>query len=82
MQIQIVSDLHLEIERLCAPRGQEFYFYSIPVQCEHLALLGDIGCTVHDQLFAWLRVQLKSFKTVFFLAGNHGEHAPARESST
>ncbi|KAL4252712.1 Metallo-dependent phosphatase-like protein [Abortiporus biennis] len=73
MKIQILSDLHLEIERPNAPRGKEFYHYEIPVQAETLALLGDIGSTIHDQLFDWLKIQLNKFKLVLFLSGNH-EH--------
>ena len=72
MQIQILSDLHLEIERVGAPPGQEFYTCDIPVCAENLALLGDIGWTIQDGLFEWLRIQLKLFRVVFFLSGNHG----------
>ncbi|OBZ73205.1 hypothetical protein A0H81_06951 [Grifola frondosa] len=72
MQIQILSDLHLEIERQGSAPGREFYHYEIPVRAEHLALLGDIGWTIDDRLFEWLRVQLKLFKTVYFVSGNHG----------
>ena len=72
MKVQILSDLHLEIERTGAKEGEQFYTYDIPARAEHLALLGDIGWTVNDGLFDWLREQLKVFKTVFFLSGNHG----------
>ncbi|CCM00741.1 uncharacterized protein FIBRA_02781 [Fibroporia radiculosa] len=71
MRIQIVSDLHLEIERQGSPAGQEFYFYDIPVKAEHLALLGDIGWSIDDRLFDWLRKQLELFKVVYFVSGNH-----------
>ncbi|KAF7789628.1 hypothetical protein EIP86_000574 [Pleurotus ostreatoroseus] len=71
VQIQILSDLHLEIERPNAAPGQEFYHFDVPARAEILALLGDIGCTVHEQLFDWLKVQLRQFKTVIFLSGNH-----------
>ncbi|KAG6899946.1 hypothetical protein C0993_005069 [Termitomyces sp. T159_Od127] len=66
LQIQILSDLHLEIERPNGTPGCEFYHYDIPVRAEHLALLGDIGWTIDDRLFEWLEAQLKLFKTVFF----------------
>ena len=72
MRIQILSDLHLEIERRSYPEGREFYHYEIPVEAESLALLGDIGCTVDDQLFSWLRIQLTRFKMIFYVMGNHG----------
>ncbi|KAJ3551208.1 hypothetical protein NM688_g4841 [Phlebia brevispora] len=71
MQIQILSDLHLEVERANAPAGKEFYHYDIPVHCDNLALLGDIGWTMQDELFGWLKIQLQRFKTVFFVGGNH-----------
>lgn len=72
MQIQILSDIHLEIERQGGNPGQEFYHYEIPVQAENLALLGDIGWTIDDRLFQWLKTQLKLFRTIFFVSGNHG----------
>ena len=72
MYIQILSDLHLEIERHGHGPGQEFYYYDIPVRAEHLALLGDIGWTVDDRFFDWLKIQLKLFKVVYFVSGNHG----------
>ncbi|KAH0579970.1 hypothetical protein H2248_002790 [Termitomyces sp. 'cryptogamus'] len=71
MQIQILSDLHLEIERPNSTPGREFYHYDIPVQAPHLALLGDIGWTIDDRLFEWLESQLKRFETIFFVSGNH-----------
>lgn len=75
MQIQILSDLHLEIERLTFSPEEESYTYDFPVKAEMLALLGDIGCTVHEQLFEWLKVQLKRFTHVFFVMGNHGMYS-------
>ncbi|KAI0061039.1 Ser/Thr protein phosphatase protein [Artomyces pyxidatus] len=81
MQIQIISDLHLEIERPGSEPGREFYHYNIPVRAEHLALLGDIGWTVEDRLFEWLEAQLKLFKTVFFVSGNHEPYRSSIEES-
>ena len=78
MKLQIISDLHLEVERPGAIEGQEFYNYEIPVQAECLALLGDIGYTFNDELFAWLEAQLRKFEIVFFVAGNHGEYLHLR----
>ena len=72
MRIQILSDLHLEVGRRGYPEGRESYNYDIPVCAEYLALLGDIGRTVDDQLFEWLRIQLKQFKVLFYVMGNHG----------
>lgn len=72
MHIQILSDLHLEVERPSARSGEEFYSYDVSVQSNTLALLGDIGWTMHDQLFDWLKLQLRKFELVFFVGGNHG----------
>lgn len=62
--IQLLSDLHLE-----APKAYDIF--EVPVNAPHLALLGDIGYTTHNGLFAFLQAQLSKFKTVFFLLGNH-----------
>lgn len=70
-QIQIISDLHLEIER---PNAQ-LYIYEFPVCAPNLALLGDIGWTRDERLFQWLEVQLSRFKRVFMVAGNHEPYA-------
>jgi predicted phosphodiesterase len=69
MHIQILSDLHLEMGR--QGYGPD-YQYDIPVRAEYLALLGDIGSTLDDRLFEWLKTQLKLFKVVYFVLGNHG----------
>ncbi|KAI0061045.1 Ser/Thr protein phosphatase protein [Artomyces pyxidatus] len=82
MQIQILSDVHLEIERQGSPPGREFYHYEIPVRAEHLALLGDIGWTVEDRLFEWLEAQLTRFKTVFFVSGNHEPYRSSIQESS
>ena len=68
IHIQVLSDLHLEFAR---NHGNPAYVYDFPVRAEILALLGDIGLTFDDRLFDWLRSQLKRFKLVFFLSGNH-----------
>ncbi|EIM86675.1 Ser/Thr protein phosphatase protein [Stereum hirsutum FP-91666 SS1] len=84
MQIQILSDLHLEIERPSRTEpGQEFYHYdSIPVKAETLALLGDIGWTVEPRLFEWLESQLKRFTTIFFVSGNHEPYRSTVDESS
>jgi len=69
MRLQILSDLHLEIERT----GTELYTYEVPVMAPNLALLGDIRCTIDGRLFKWIEVQLRVFTTVFFVPENHGE---------
>ena len=61
--IQVLSDLHLEAERPLSLDGTSedgnLYKFDFPARAEHLALLGDIGMTVDDRLFAWLRAQLE-----------------------
>ncbi|KAI2009844.1 hypothetical protein LOZ39_004281, partial [Ophidiomyces ophidiicola] len=64
VQVQILSDLHLEI-----PSAYEDY--EIPIKAPYLALLGDIGNVCDNGLFAFIREQLYNFKIIFFLLGNH-----------
>jgi UDP-2,3-diacylglucosamine pyrophosphatase LpxH len=82
MHIQVLSDLHLEIERQGYGPGHEFYHYDIPVRAEQLALLGDIGWTMDDRFFEWLKTQLKQFKVVYFVSGNHGWCLLSRSSGS
>ena len=65
MEIQILSDLHLE-----APKGYDVF--EITPTAPYLALLGDIGNTAHKGEFrAFLTQQLKQFRAVFLVPGNH-----------
>ncbi|KAJ4294505.1 hypothetical protein N0V90_008196 [Kalmusia sp. IMI 367209] len=66
MALQIVSDLHLE-----APKAYDFF--SIIPHAPHLALLGDIGNIVTHKadMLEFLTHQLKQFRTVLFIPGNH-----------
>ncbi|KAK2597820.1 hypothetical protein N8I77_012581 [Diaporthe amygdali] len=64
MNIQILSDLHLE-----TPKAYDFY-ETIPT-APHLALLGDIGCVCDPGYLTFLTAQLKQFKIVFHVLGNH-----------
>jgi len=66
-RIQLLSDLHLEIERGSRP----LYEYDFPAHAPNLALLGDIGWTRDSRLFEWLEAQLARFRRVFFVSGNH-----------
>jgi predicted phosphodiesterase len=71
MSIQILSDLHLE-----APKAYDV-FKIIP-KAPYLALLGDIGKIVphKDDCLAFLKEQLRQFRAVFFVPGNHeGYHS-------
>lgn len=81
VRIQLLSDLHLEIERSPSSATQAdsgtdaaelgLYHYDFPAVAPILALLGDIGTTIDDRLLDWLREQLTRFELVFFLPGNH-----------
>jgi hypothetical protein len=58
MRIQLLSDIHLEIERTPSSDGEgDIYKFDFPADpdADALALLGDIGMTVDDRLFTWLR---------------------------
>ena len=62
---QIMSDLHLEF-------GTGYNSFHIRPGAPFLCLLADIGLAIHEEkLFRFLERQLKSFKIVFFLLGNH-----------
>ena len=71
LRIQILSDLHLEVGRPAVGGGYTTFEYGFPAKADILALLGDIGTTNDDRFFDWLRAQLRRFKLVFFLSGNH-----------
>lgn len=66
MAIQVLSDLHLE-----APKAYDMF--DIEPKAPHLALLGDIGnVAAHQQdFFGFLARQLRQFRTVIFVPGNH-----------
>ncbi|KJZ73959.1 hypothetical protein HIM_06627 [Hirsutella minnesotensis 3608] len=66
MAIQIMSDLHLEM-----PKAYDT-FEIIP-KAPYLALLGDIGniAAHEDQCLAFFTKQLKQFRVVLFVPGNH-----------
>ncbi|KAF8912094.1 Ser/Thr protein phosphatase superfamily protein [Gymnopilus junonius] len=66
--LQILSDLHIEIER---SSEASLYTYDFPAIAPNIALLGDIGWSCDDRLFDWLRAQLERFERLFFLVGNH-----------
>ncbi|EIW64566.1 Ser/Thr protein phosphatase protein [Trametes versicolor FP-101664 SS1] len=81
VRIQILSDLHLEVPPPRRSRLLDSYHFTFPAEAEILALLGDIGATTDDGLFDWLYAQLKRFKTVFFLSGNHESYGSSMEES-
>ncbi|KAK0635118.1 Metallo-dependent phosphatase-like protein [Bombardia bombarda] len=66
MAIQILSDLHLEV-------GKAYDIFEIEPKAPHLALLGDIGnVAAHkDDFCGFLTRQLRQFRTVIFVPGNH-----------
>jgi hypothetical protein len=67
MQLQIMSDLHLETPQARPTYGE----FKIRSQCPYLALLGDIGNVSDTRLFTFLEEQLQQFEIVFYLLGNH-----------
>ncbi|KAH7101866.1 Ser/Thr protein phosphatase protein [Auriculariales sp. MPI-PUGE-AT-0066] len=77
-QLQIMSDLHLEMER----GSHELYNYDIQPQASTLILLGDIGYTISDELFTWFEQQLLKFVTVVFVPGNHEPYWASLSEST
>lgn len=66
MAVQIVSDLHLE-----APKAYDVF--EVVPHAPVLALVGDIGNVESHtaDLTAFLEQQLRQFKVVLFVAGNH-----------
>ncbi|KAI9159112.1 Phenol 2-monooxygenase [Paramyrothecium foliicola] len=66
MSIQILSDLHLE-------QPKAYDVYEIVASAPYLALLGDIGLAEKHKtdLLDFLLQQLKQFKAVLFVPGNH-----------
>ncbi|KAI2620188.1 calcineurin-like phosphoesterase [Hypomontagnella submonticulosa] len=66
MSIQVLSDLHLE-----APKAYDVF--EITAKAPYLALLGDIGNIVshREDCLAFLTQQLRQFRIVFFVPGNH-----------
>ncbi|KAK2598055.1 hypothetical protein QQS21_005832 [Conoideocrella luteorostrata] len=66
MDIQILSDLHLE-----SPKAYDLY--NIPSKAPYLALLGDIGNVVahKDDILTFLTRHLRQFKAIVFVPGNH-----------
>ncbi|RDX55755.1 Ser/Thr protein phosphatase protein [Lentinus brumalis] len=82
VRIQVLSDTHLEIGRPALGGGYTHFQYDFPAKADILALLGDIGTTNDDRFFDWLRAQLKRFKLVFFLSGNHEAYRSSIKEST
>ena len=66
MAVQLVADLHLE-----APKSYDIF--EILPKAPYLALLGDIGNAVshQDDYLAFLTVQLRQFRVVMLVPGNH-----------
>ncbi|KAF2459308.1 Metallo-dependent phosphatase-like protein [Lineolata rhizophorae] len=66
MAVQILSDLHLE-----APKAYDIF--EIVPKAPYLALLGDIGNIAphKNDCIAFLTRQLKQFRAVLFILGNH-----------
>lgn len=63
-QFQIISDLHLE-----SPAAYDIFH--IAPKAPYLALIGDIGYVKDEGFFHFLRNQVKAFRIVFLVLGNH-----------
>lgn len=66
--VQVLSDLHLEIERI---GGFDYERFKIEPKAPILALLGDVGTVNNPLLFTFLRLQLSQFEIVLYVMGNH-----------
>lgn len=75
MDIQILSDLHLE-----SPKAYDVY--EITATAPYLALLGDIGCVCDPGYITFLTTQLKQFRIVFHVLGNHEPYGSSWSSAT
>ncbi|POS70386.1 calcineurin-like phosphoesterase [Diaporthe helianthi] len=75
MKIQLLSDLHLE-----TPKAYDIYEITPTAPC--LALLGDIGCICDPGYLTFLNAQLKQFKIVFHVLGNHEPYGSSWGSVT
>lgn len=64
MQLQILSDLHLE-----SPTAHDIF--NVSPKAPFLALLGDVGYATDEGLFFILCKQLAIFRIVFLVLGNH-----------
>ncbi|KAF8335291.1 Ser/Thr protein phosphatase superfamily protein [Cantharellus anzutake] len=67
--IQVLSDIHLEIER--SQDTIEYETFKVTPVAPILALLGDIGTANDPRLFEFIRTQLHQFKAVLYVLGNH-----------
>lgn len=64
VNFQILSDLHLE-----SPAAYDTF--EVQPRAPYLALLGDIGYVKDAGFFHFLHRQLKAFRIVFLVLGNH-----------
>jgi hypothetical protein len=73
LSVQIMSDLHLEayFHNQHHGSGPGYEVFDCNPSSPMLALLGDIGLTVHDGLFHFLQRQLFKYEKIFFVMGNH-----------
>lgn len=65
IQLQVVSDLHLEV-------NQQYSSFELPVASKYLVLAGDIGrLRDYDSYLKFLQRQTSKFELVFLVLGNH-----------
>ncbi|KAK4173189.1 Metallo-dependent phosphatase-like protein [Triangularia setosa] len=80
-KFQILSDLHLEISPSTRYPEYGYTTFHITPRAPYLALLGDIGLIAHrDSLRQFLLAQLRQFKVVFYVPGNHEPYSSSWEA--
>ncbi|KAK4235321.1 hypothetical protein C8A03DRAFT_36819 [Achaetomium macrosporum] len=73
-QIQLLSDLHLEV-------GKQYTTFTFPASAPLLLLAGDIGrLTDYDTYRSFLASQVARYRKVFLLLGNHEFYGLSYES--
>lgn len=79
LQLQLVSDLHLEV-----PKSSPLYTtINIDIRASYLCLLGDIGLVKDDGLYVFLRGTLEQHMgcRIFYIIGNHESYQLAYQET-
>ncbi|KAH6838572.1 Metallo-dependent phosphatase-like protein [Chaetomium sp. MPI-CAGE-AT-0009] len=73
-QVQLLSDLHLEI-------GQQYSAFTFPASTPFLVLAGDIGRLIDYEAYrSFFESQVSRYKNVFLVLGNHEFYGPSYHS--
>ncbi|KAL1304327.1 hypothetical protein AAFC00_000729 [Neodothiora populina] len=74
VEIQIISDLHLEF-------GHQYADYIIVPTAPYLVLAGDVGSLAeYEHLLSFLRRHIMSYKRIFYVLGNHEFHGTSSDA--